>query len=67
MSKKMGRPRVYDPICSMPGCNKPHSRKGYCSAHYMRVWRHGDPTIVKKRDYKITHQDELVNSDMVYA
>ncbi len=28
--------------CSVWGCNKKHHAKGYCSSHYMRVWRYDD-------------------------
>ena len=27
------------PICSVPGCTRPHSAKGLCNAHYMRARR----------------------------
>jgi hypothetical protein len=30
-------------ICSIPDCGKPHDAKGYCSSHYTRMRRHGDP------------------------
>ena len=35
--------RVMPPpaICSVAGCEKPSRAKGYCKAHYLRVWRHG--------------------------
>lgn len=29
--------------CSINGCSKPRKTKGYCSAHYTRLLRHGDP------------------------
>ncbi len=28
--------------CSVSGCNKKHHSGGYCSSHYMRVWRYED-------------------------
>jgi len=31
------------PICSIEGCGKPHSAKGYCRNHYRRWKAHGDP------------------------
>lgn len=31
-------------ICSITGCSKPVKHKGWCSAHYSRWVRHGDPT-----------------------
>ena len=30
-------------ICSVEGCGKEHSGKGYCGKHLMRFKRHGDP------------------------
>lgn len=29
--------------CSIPGCDKPHLSRGWCSAHWTRWKRHGDP------------------------
>lgn len=29
--------------CSILSCEKPHEAKGYCSAHYWRFRKHGDP------------------------
>lgn len=31
------------PVCAVEGCGKPFSAKGYCSSHYSRWKRHGDP------------------------
>lgn len=33
------------PICTMPGCGKPHAARGYCQTHYRRVLAHGDANI----------------------
>lgn len=30
-------------ICSIPYCSKPHVSRGWCSSHYLRWKRHGDP------------------------
>lgn len=30
-------------ICSIEGCNKPVTARGWCGAHYVRWMRHGDP------------------------
>jgi hypothetical protein len=34
-------------ICSVEGCARKHEAKGYCSLHYQRVYKHGDPTVRK--------------------
>ncbi len=37
--------RVYDPICTIPGCPEKHFSRGFCSLHYSRVFNSGiDPT-----------------------
>jgi hypothetical protein len=30
-------------VCSIEGCERPHSSRGYCEAHYYRVRRTGSP------------------------
>ena len=30
-------------ICSVAGCSKPLLARGWCNAHYLRWYRHGDP------------------------
>lgn len=30
-------------LCSVEDCGKPSKKKGLCSAHYQRLWKHGDP------------------------
>ncbi len=34
--------------CSLEGCNKERHARGLCGAHYQRLLRHGDPTILTK-------------------
>lgn len=29
--------------CTIDGCHNPHEAHGYCSPHYQRMKRHGDP------------------------
>jgi len=29
--------------CSIDGCEQKHYGKGFCSKHYQRTWKHGDP------------------------
>lgn len=39
-------------ICKIDGCEKPVRKskdRGWCSMHYNRWWRHGDPEIVLKK------------------
>ena|ERR1700694_1946906 len=30
-------------VCSIPTCSRPAKKRGWCSAHYERWRRHGDP------------------------
>ena len=30
-------------LCAVTGCRRAAVKKGYCNAHYLRQWRHGDP------------------------
>lgn len=30
-------------LCSIPGCDKPHKARGWCTMHYTRWKSHGDP------------------------
>ena len=32
-----------DHTCSVGGCGKKHYSRGYCTAHYYKFLRHGDP------------------------
>lgn len=43
----LGRQSLKTGLCSVPGCNKPHSSRGYCDMHYARWRRTGDPNIVR--------------------
>lgn len=33
-------------ICDVPECGRPHSARGYCSMHWQRWKKHGDPTYI---------------------
>lgn len=35
--------------CSIDDCNKPHFCRGWCTAHYSRWQRHGDPLYTKRQ------------------
>ena len=43
----MAQRRIYDPICSIEGCGKPHRTRGWCITHYTRWYRTGDPLTVR--------------------
>lgn len=30
--------------CSVRGCRRPVKARGWCNRHYLRWWKHGDPT-----------------------
>lgn len=34
-------------ICSIPECDRPSRKRGWCGRHYDRWWRHGDPLVVR--------------------
>jgi len=34
-------------ICKITDCGNPSKSKGYCSSHYMRMYRYGNPLVVK--------------------
>lgn len=42
--------------CSVDGCEKPVSARGWCSMHYSRFRRHGDP-LIQSKWRKWTFQD----------
>lgn len=38
--------------CSVDGCDQEHDAKGFCSVHYRRFKRHGDPLAVARNTFK---------------
>lgn len=36
-------------MCKIEGCAKPRSKRGWCSMHYHRWYRYGDPAVVHER------------------
>lgn len=36
------------PLCSLAGCGRPSSARGWCMGHYKRWRRHGDPLLVRR-------------------
>lgn len=41
----MARPKIHTGPCSISGCDRPASCRGWCHTHYTRFWRHGDPSV----------------------
>lgn len=39
---------MQDDTCSVPGCPSVAAKRGWCSKHYQRWWKHGDPNAVRK-------------------
>jgi hypothetical protein len=39
--------------CSIEGCNKPATAKGYCASHYRRFCQYGDPLHTKRQFHGI--------------
>jgi len=48
-------------ICSIENCLKPHRAKGFCSTHYARWAKYGDPTV-KFRSPKLIWLDKAIAS-----
>ena len=40
-------------ICSVEGCERVHSARGYCSLHYGRVYRNGTPGEIESRIFSL--------------
>jgi len=40
---------VSSKVCTIEGCDKPMSARGWCAAHYTRWRKHGDPLTVLPR------------------
>jgi HNH endonuclease len=36
------------PTCTFDGCERPHEARGYCTLHYDRWKRHGDPGVTRR-------------------
>jgi hypothetical protein len=45
---RVGRPRIYPPICLVEGCENPHRARGFCDKHYAQ-WKYDHPEEVRPR------------------
>jgi len=51
-------------VCSIPNCGKPHHSSTFCKAHYLRVYRHGRTTTVRRSSGEAKKfLDELLTSE----
>lgn len=48
-------------FCSIDGCNRKHNSHGYCSMHFGRLLRNGDPNLYVRR-----RTGEMVNNKTEY-
>lgn len=50
------------PPCSIPGCDRPHVWHGYCSRHYQRFLRYGDPLAGRASPVPSAEQEAFLRS-----
>jgi Helix-turn-helix domain len=46
--------------CLIPGCKKTHRARGYCTSHYYRLHKYGDPLISAPRKLMTPEQKEII-------
>lgn len=55
-------------LCEFPGCLGAKKSKGYCSKHYARLLRHGDPSVdLKSKPNNICSQPECDKKVRAYG
>lgn len=45
LQRRLARPT---PVCGVADCERAPYGRGFCQAHYLRLWRHGDPEYVAR-------------------
>lgn len=35
-------------VCVIEGCDRPTHARGWCCTHYTRIWRYGDPEVIRR-------------------
>lgn len=60
---KLGRPRIYPPICLVPECNRKHRARGFCDKHYAQ-WRYDHPEaeVIKQSRWGATIEEIVDNN-----
>jgi hypothetical protein len=46
-------------ICSIEGCNRPHSARGLCKAHWKRWKKYGDPLVTRRPGLGLTSEQRF--------
>jgi hypothetical protein len=59
--------RVYDPICSIEGCEQRHQSLGFCGSHYWRFKKYGDPLLGATRRPRAPRFCVVENCDRLHV
>ena len=59
--KKGGRPRIYDEVCSVDGCDGEHRAKGFCMNHYQKDLRRRKAEKAEKNPLVLIPIDEALH------
>lgn len=52
--------------CSVEGCDGEHLARGFCRKHYLRWWKHGEPTVMLEGRTKILTPCSVQGCETVY-